>query len=215
MYTHFTSTYPVYGTGDRQGIQYALKPTAKIRILSDIFTIFASWRTLKDKVIKRALKIFWLTIVSILAFVFAASLTIQLPQVQTFIAKRVINTLSEKIQGTISFEKIHFKPFTTFVLKNALIVDKNPTINPRNGAQVDTFFRAQYIIAKFSMEGLFRHGSIHLDKAFISNGHMNLVLENRPDLGDGDTTAENLTRISDLASRKRKKRRKVKKSCSI
>ena len=206
MYTHFTSTYPVYGTGDRQGIQYALKPTAKIRILSDIFTIFASWRTLKDKVIKRALKIFWLTIVSILAFVFAASLTIQLPQVQTFIAKRVINTLSEKIQGTISFEKIHFKPFTTFVLKNALIVDKNPTVNPRNGAQVDTFFRAQYIIAKFSMEGLFRHGSIHLDKAFISNGHMNLVLENRPDLGDGDTTAENLTRIFGIQKKKKKEK---------
>lgn len=132
---------------------------------------------------------------SILSVVFAVSLTIQLPQVQTFIAKKVVRSVTENIQGDITFEKIHFKPFTTLVLKNALIIDKSPVACPRTGAQVDTFFKAQYIIAKFSMDGLFRQGSIHLDKAFVSNGLMNLVLEDCPDRGDGDTTAESLTRI--------------------
>ena len=152
------------------------------------------------------MKIFWLTIVSILSVVFALSLTIQLPQVQTFIAGKVIDRVSGKIQGDISFEKVHLKPFTTLVIKNALIIDRNPVKSPRTGAQIDTFFQAQYIIARFSLEGLLKHEGIHLDKAFVSNGKMNLVLENRPDLGDGDTTAESLTRIFGIVKKKDKKK---------
>ena len=150
------------------------------------------------------MKIFWLTIVAILAFVFAVSLTIQLPQVQTYIAGKVVKSLSEKIEGDISFEKIHLKPFTTLVLKNTLILDKNPVKDSLTGVQVDTFFRAQYIIAKFTLEGLFKHGSLHIDKAFVSNGQMNLVLEDRPDSGDGDTEAESLTRIFGIVKKKDK-----------
>ena len=149
------------------------------------------------------MKIFWLTIVAILAFVFAVSLTIQLPQVQTYIAGKVVKSLSEKIEGDISFEKIHLKPFTTLVLKNTLILDKNPVKDSLTGVQVDTFFRAQYIIAKFTLEGLFKHGSLHIDKAFVSNGQMNLVLEDRPDSGDGDTEAESLTRIFGIVKKKK------------
>ena len=81
--------------------------------------------------------------VSVIAFLFAASLTLQLPQVQTFIAERVVRNLSEKIDGEITFEKIHLRPFTTFILKNALITDKNPVRDSLTGAQVDTFFRAR------------------------------------------------------------------------
>ena len=136
-----------------------------------------------------------MTIVSVLAFVFAVSIAIQLPQVQTAIGKRVVSKLSEKIQGEITFEKVHFKPFSTLVLKNALIIDKNPCFDTLTGVQVDTFFRSQYIIAKFTLDGLFRQESLHLDKVYISNAQMNLVLENCPPYGDGRTGAECLTRI--------------------
>lgn len=136
-----------------------------------------------------------MTLVSVLAFVFAVSLTIQLPQVQTAIGKRVVSSLSEKIQGEVTFEKIHFKPFTTLVLKNVLIIDKNPCLDTLTGVQVDTFFQSQYIIAKFTLDGLFRQESLHLDKVFINNAHMNLVLENCPEYGDGRTGSESLTRI--------------------
>ena len=131
--------------------------------------------------------------VSILTLVFAASLTLQLPQVQTFIAEKVVSSVSDKLEGDIAFEKIHFKPFTTLVLKNVLITDRNPVPNPRTDAKVDTFFRAQYIIAKFTLDGLFRHNSIHLDKVFVSNAQMNLVLEDRMD--SEDSSGECLTRI--------------------
>ena len=143
----------------------------------------------KQKVIRKSLKIIWLTIVAVAAFLFAGTLTIQFPQVQTFVGSKVVNSLSEKLDGKITFEKIHFKPFTTLVLKNVAITEKNPA------SRTDTLFRAEYIIATFTLEGLFKQESIHLRKAFVDNAQMNLVLEDKEDSGDGDTKTDNLSRI--------------------
>ena len=129
---------------------------------------------------------------------FAVSIAIQLPQVQTTVANKVLDNVSDKIQGDISFEKVHFKPFTTFVLKNVLVIDKNPVRDTTTGVQIDTFFTAQYIIAKFTIDGLFNNDKIRLDKVFISNAQMNLVLEDgRTDLPEGIAPkgGESLTRI--------------------
>ena len=52
----------------------------------------------------------------------AIALAIQTPGVQTRIADKAVNALSEKLDGEITFEKIHFKPFTTLVLKNVVII---------------------------------------------------------------------------------------------
>ena len=168
------------------------------------FYYFCELDKQKEKVIKKALKIFWLTIVSILAIIFATSLTIQLPQVQTFIAQKVVDNISDKIQGNIEFEKIHFKPFTTLILKNVLITDRNPVPNPRTGEKVDTFFNAQYIIAKFTLEGLFKDDNLHFDKVFISNAQMNLVLEDLPESINGKDGAECLTRIFGIKKKQEK-----------
>lgn len=69
--------------------------------------------------------------------------------------------------------------------------------SPRDSASVtaDTLFRAEYIIARFTLDGLIRQDCIHLNKAYISNAQMNLILENKPDNGDGDITTDNLSRI--------------------
>ena len=116
---------------------------------------------------------------------------------QTLVARKVVQTLSEKLEGEISFEKIHLKPFTTLVLKNAVIVDKEPAVNPFDSltTPVDTFFRAEYIIATFTLEGLFKQEGIHLRKAFIDNAQMNLVLESKDPSDDGEDNTENLSRI--------------------
>ena len=95
-------------------------PGAKIRILSDIFTIFASWRNKTFIVIKQALKIIWLILVAVTSVVLALVLAVQTPAVQTRIADKAVKVLSEKINGDITFERIHFKPFTTLVLKNVV-----------------------------------------------------------------------------------------------
>ena len=176
---------------------YASFTGTKIRILSDIFTIFASWTTKSISVIKRVIKILLRLIFATACFLFAAALLIQLPQVQTYVADRVVKTLSEKLDGEITFEKIHLKPFTTLILKNAVITDKNPAEDTvdSTSVKIDTFFRAEYIIAKFSLEGLVSYEGIRLDKAVVENAQMNLVIEDKEDIGDGDHITDNLSRI--------------------
>ena len=129
--------------------------------------------------IKKALKIFWLTLVAVTVSLLAIALAIQTPGVQTRIADKAVRALSERLDGEVTFEKIHFKPFTTLVLKNITIIDKSPVSDPLDSAstQIDTFFRAEYIIAKFKLKGLRSENGLHLDKATISNAQMNLVLE--------------------------------------
>ena len=142
------------------------------------------------------MKISWLVFVAVTVFILAGALIIQLPQVQTFAVKKVTKSLSEKLDGDITFEKIHLKPFTTLVLKNVAIVDRNPAIDPIDPTlpQIDTFFRAEYIIAKFTLHSLFRSGSLGFSRAFVKNGQMNLVLEDYMENGERVLT-ENLSRI--------------------
>ena len=153
--------------------------------------------------IKRALKIFWLTIVSIVALLFAAALILQMPQVQTFIAAKAVNAIKDKLDGDITFEKIQLQPFRTLLLKNVMIVDRHPVPDAVDStkARVDTFFRAEYITAKFSLEGLVKHQGIHLKSAVVENAQMNLVLEDKPDAKPGEKKiTDNLSRIFGLKS---------------
>ena len=130
----------------------------------------------------------------------------QLPQVQTALATLVVDQVSESLDGKIVFEKIHFKPFTTLIVKNVVIVDNNPVQNPHNQAEAptDTLFRAEYVIAKFTLEGLMRNEGIHLNRVFISNAAMNLVIEDKEDKGDGDIVTDNLSRIFRLQKPEKK-----------
>ena len=147
--------------------------------------------------IKKALKILWLTIVAVSSLLFAGALALQLPQVQTHIATTVLNSLSEKLDGEISVEKIHLKPFTTLVLKNTLIVDKNPSMDPADpkASPIDTFFQAEYIIAKFSLESLVDKESIKISSVYVGNAQMNLVLEDLKNKKGKIVQYDNLSRI--------------------
>ena len=136
-----------------------------------------------------------MTLVAFASVVIAVALAIQTPGVQTRIADKVVDALSEKLDGEITFEKIHFKPFTTLVLKNVVVIDKSPVQDPLDSTavQIDTFFRAQYIIAKFTLKGLRSQDGLHLDKATITNAEMNLVMEDS--IRTGKDKLDNLSRI--------------------
>ena len=119
---------------------------------------------------------------------------------------RILDSVTEKLDGEIVFEKIHLKPFTTLILKNVAIVDKNPAkdaLDPEK-AVVDTLFRAKYIIARFSLEGLADPDGFHIRKAYIADARMNLVLEDDPDDTTGQGT-DNLSRIFRLVKNPPKK----------
>lgn len=113
---------------------------------------------------------------------------------------RILDSVSEKLDGEIVFDKIHLKPFTTLILKNVAIVDKNPAKDASDPekAVVDTLFRAKYVIARFSLEGLADPDGFHIRKAYIADARMNLVLEDDPDDTTGKGT-DNLSRIFRLA----------------
>ncbi len=116
---------------------------------------------------------------------------------QTFIAGKVVGILDDKLDADISFGKIHFRPFRTLIIKDIEIIDRNPVMDAADptAQPVDTFFRAEYISAKFTLDGLIKRQGVHLDEVTVSNAQMNLVLEDKPDAGDGDTSTDNLSRI--------------------
>lgn len=91
------------------------------------------------------------------------------------------------------------------MLKNVAIIDKNPAVDPADStkAPIDTFFRAEYIIAKFTLNSLLKSESIGINRAFISNAQMNLVLEDT--IVDGEKeTFQNLSRIFRIQKKENK-----------
>ena len=169
------------------------------------FYYFCKLDFINKSIIKKFLKISWIVIVAITVVLFAGALIIQFPGVQTFAADKVVENLSEKLDGEIHFEKIHLKPFTTLVLKNVAIIDKHPAIDPADStkAPVDTFFRAEYIIARFTLSSLLNNGAIGISRAYVSNAQMNLVLEDIIENGDS-TTFQNLSRIFRIKKKEKK-----------
>ena len=137
---------------------------------------------------------------SVVALTIAVCLLIQLPAVQTAIAGKVMEKLDKSIDAEIHLDKIHFQPFKTLMLKNVVIIDREPMgdVLDSTKAPVDTFFRAGYIIAKFSFEGLLGKKGIHLNSVTVSDAQMNLVTEYREDPYGGPVPPNNLSRIFHL-----------------
>ena len=105
--------------------------------------------------------------------VLAGILGIQTPQVQTYLSQRLLENMMSRIDADIHFEKLHFKPFNTVVLKNVSVTDDTPV----NDRAADTLFRSEYIIARFSLKGLRKQEGLHIWRAYIKDAEMNLVIE--------------------------------------
>lgn len=136
----------------------------------------------------------------------ASALLIQTPMVQTYVADKVLSMLTKNIDGEVTCERIHLKPFTHLVIKNIVITDKSPAANPSDStaARIDTLFSARYLIADFSLRSLTQNEGIHLNEVKLENGRLNLVLEDssQPD----DKLGNNLTRIFRLDDLKKKEK---------
>lgn len=149
------------------------------------------------------MKIIRYTVLSLIVVIAAGILTLQMPVVQTFLAGKAARAVSENlIDAWISFDRIQFRPFSTLILNNVVIVDKMPcSVSPedvtdkdalekfdRIGTErIDTFFTASRILASFSLKGLLGR-SINISEVYIEDAAMNLVLE------DGESST-NLTRM--------------------
>ena len=133
---------------------------------------------------KRVLKISWIVIVAMAVLLSAIVILLQFPAVQTSIARKVEQAMEKKIDGTISFSKIHFKPFNALVLKDLAIVDKQPV---RHGDErLDTLFKAESIVTTFSLKGLWKKKGLHFNRVSVKNASLLLT---------GGNGSSNLARI--------------------
>ena len=137
-----------------------------------------------------ALKIFRFLLALLLVLVATLLVAMQIPSFQTYIARKAVEKLEQKMDGTITFESLKLKPFNALVAKDVTVLDKHPYIDPDGRfAPVDTLFHAGTIVATFSLRSLLDPDGIYLDRAYIRNGVFALALE------PGD---DNLSRIFGL-----------------
>lgn len=107
------------------------------------------------------------------ALILTAVLAIQTPYVQTYLSEKAVAWMSDKTDGDIMFEKIHFKPFNALIIRNLSIIDKEPQMEG-----MDTLFKAGYVIARFSLSGLLLSDQgVYIKSAYISEAEMNLAVE--------------------------------------
>ena len=111
-----------------------------------------------------------------------ALLLLQLPAVQTFVAKKVLASLEEKFDGRLSVGSLQVEPFNTVIITDALLLDDAPV------AGQDTVFCARNVTAKFSLRNLIaKDKPISLKSVSVSDGMFALVT-------DADKVA-NITRV--------------------
>lgn len=128
--------------------------------------------------------------VAVASILIAGILALQAPQVQTYLAAKVLDMVTGSSDADIRFEKILFKPFNAVILKNAAVIDRSPQEYGQ-----DTLFSAGYVIARFSLKGLREKEGLHIGRAYIRDAQFNLVIEEN---------GTNLQRIFGLEKKEKK-----------
>lgn len=149
-----------------------------------------------------AIKVFRALYLLALSFVllFALALVLlQNPGVQTWLSDQIVGNVFSRIDADVTYDKIHFKPFNTIVIKNLSIKDKRPYIPPDEVIEkwkdyrgpCDTLFAAEYVIVRFSLWGLASQTNprFNIKKAEVKNGVFVLVIE------DGRTSLERMLHL--------------------
>ena len=98
-------------------------------------------------------------------------LLLQSPGVQTKLTQEAIGLAEKHIDAKIEFSRIKFAPFTTLIIKDLAIIDKNPQ------SSLDTLFCAQHISATFTLKGLLaKKGGVHLDRLRAEGVCLNMAI---------------------------------------
>ncbi len=148
---------------------------------------------------KKAFKIFWTIVVAIAAVLFALWLLLQTSGVQTFIARKVIASLEEKLNGRIEFSRIHLEPFNAVSLRDVAILDNDPPVLP-SGEAIDTLASIKSLVATFSLKGLFKKEGLHLRRVTVNDADFNLVI---------DKDGNNLSRVFNLSKKDKEDKKEM------
>ncbi|MCR5002748.1 MAG: hypothetical protein K5984_00090, partial [Bacteroidales bacterium] len=115
-----------------------------------------------------------LIIVAVVALTMAA----QTPRFQTWMARKALASLEDKLGGSIQVGSVSITPVDAVVLRDVVVLDKDP-YHYEGWPVVDTIFRAKYVGATFSLKGLFNKEGLHLSRAEVRDGVFNLVMDPR------------------------------------
>ena len=141
----------------------------------------------------KAMSIIGGIVAALLVTLLGAGVAVQSPKVQTWLGKKAVSKFEKQLGGRITFDEVRLNPFDALILRNVVIVDKEPYGERPEQAVVDTFARAEYIAATFSVKGLFDKQGLHFNRVDIRDFEMNLAIEPGADADEKPTT--NLERI--------------------
>ena len=131
----------------------------------------------------------------LLILVIGGFLALQLPAVQSYLARKAIERLTGGIDGEISFESVQLRPFHGFTARGVVILDRHPYDSPALGTAPDTLLRIRSASATFNLLDLFSDGVLRIRNAELNDVSMNLVLAPPRDSGEARL---NLVRIFGL-----------------
>ena len=117
-----------------------------------------------------------------------AVVVLQSPAVQTWLGKKVIAKVQEKMDADITFGSASIRPFNALVVDDVLVMDPEPPL-----ACMDTLLYVGHLSARFSLMGLISGDGIKIKRANLDGGCFHLTIEDSPD-GSGESTT-NLERI--------------------
>lgn len=111
----------------------------------------------------------WSTVFNVFKVLFGIILLVlillQIPKVQSFIAKKIATTLSEKLGFEVSIEGVQIQWFDEAKFYTVQVADK----------QGESMIDADVLKLDFSVFSLFSEGNIYLDDAIISNTQIHLI----------------------------------------
>ena len=116
---------------------------------------------------------------------------LQLPAVQTGLARFAGSKLNELIDGRIEIGSIRLHPFNAVTLKDVCVIDDNPCPDRygRGCGTLDTLARIGRMSVTLSPRSLFSKGGIHLGRVDVSDVLFQLAIE------PGEEYSANITRI--------------------
>ena len=101
---------------------------------------------------------------------------LQSPRVQTFLGRKVIEGLRDKIDADITFKSASIRPFDALVLEEVLVKDPAPEV-----PGMDTLVYVRNVSARFSIVGLLKGESIFVKRLHVNGGAFNLAITEDPD----------------------------------
>ena len=138
-----------------------------------------------------------LVTVSVLALLYA----VQTPAVQTRLSSRAIDSITEALDGKVSYGTLKLMPSGALLMTDILITDGSPCTEDARGRAVvpaDTVLTARSLTATFTLAGLLRHEGLHLGRVSLDSAYFHLVIE-------PNEYGTNISRIFGLLSDKEKK----------